>query len=74
MKKLFTVEGMSCNHCVNHVTEAVLEIEGVKEALVDLAKKELSVEFNEEKSCADDIIAAVVDAVIDAGYECSVKA
>ncbi|MGL4981434.1 MAG: heavy-metal-associated domain-containing protein [Treponemataceae bacterium] len=74
MKKLFTVDGMSCNHCVNHVTEAVLEINGVKEALVDLAKKELSVEFNDEKICADDIIAAVENAVVNAGYECSVKA
>ena len=29
MKKIMYVEGMVCNNCVSHVTEALLEIEGV---------------------------------------------
>ncbi len=31
------VEGMSCEHCVNAVTEALTRIEGVKNPKVDLA-------------------------------------
>ena len=26
MKKLISIEGMSCNHCTNHVTDALEEI------------------------------------------------
>ncbi|MBU5590402.1 cation transporter [Clostridium sp. MSJ-4] len=43
MKKIL-VEGMNCNHCVNHVTEALLEIEGVKSAKVDLDSKTALIE------------------------------
>ena len=30
MKKKISIEGMSCSHCVNHVTNALSEIDGVK--------------------------------------------
>jgi len=34
------IEGMSCEHCVNSVTKALLESRGVESALVDLKKGE----------------------------------
>lgn len=37
--KTYTVEGMSCMHCVKHVTNALLEVEGVNDAKVSLNEK-----------------------------------
>ncbi len=45
MKKKIFIEGMSCQHCVNHVTEALKEISGVKSVKVDLAGKYAEVEL-----------------------------
>ena len=39
MLKKFAVEGMTCNHCVHHVTVALSEVEGVKDVKVSLAEK-----------------------------------
>ena len=39
MLKKYTVEGMTCNHCVHHVTVALSEVEGVKDVKVSLAEK-----------------------------------
>ncbi len=36
MKVTIPVEGMSCQHCVNSVTEALARLSGVKEVKVDL--------------------------------------
>ena len=40
MEKLLKIEGMSCNHCVNHVKEALEGLDGVKEASVSLEKNQ----------------------------------
>ncbi|NVM23912.1 MAG: heavy metal translocating P-type ATPase [Desulfobacterales bacterium] len=34
------IDGMSCNHCVVAVTKALNEIDGIKDATVDLQKGE----------------------------------
>lgn len=64
MKKKLTIEGMSCRHCVNHVTEALEEISGVESVIVDLedmsAEVELGRDINEEEFRF---------ALDDAGYE-----
>jgi len=39
MIKTFKVDGMTCNHCVHHVTMALKEVEGVKDAKVSLSEK-----------------------------------
>ncbi|MDD3207048.1 MAG: heavy-metal-associated domain-containing protein [Erysipelotrichia bacterium] len=39
MKKTLRIEGMSCNHCVNHVKNALLEIEGIIDVEVNLNSK-----------------------------------
>ena len=63
MKKKILVEGMSCGHCVNHVTEALKEIGGT-EVEVSLEKKLASAEL------ADDVTDEAIKAAIeDAGYD-----
>jgi copper chaperone len=63
MKKVLSVEGMSCAHCVAHVKEALASVPGVTKAEVDLGKKQAVV----EGSSLDD--AALKSAVAEAGYE-----
>lgn len=64
MKKVITIEGMSCGHCKNAVEKAVKALVGVTVAEVDLAAKTLTVEFDENKTDVEQI-EAVID---DAGY------
>ncbi len=52
MKKTLLIEGMSCNHCVNHVKNALIDIDGVDKVEVSLEEKKAIVEgtdLNEEK-------------------------
>jgi copper chaperone len=63
MKKVLSVEGMSCAHCVNHVKNALTEVAGVENAEVDLGKKSAIV----TGGALDD--AALKAAVAEAGYE-----
>ena len=58
----YTVQGMTCDHCVLSVTEEVTEIAGVRGVDVDLASGRLVV-----RGDADD--AAIRGAVAEAGYE-----
>jgi copper chaperone CopZ len=44
MKKIMTIEGMSCGHCVMRVTKALEEIPGVSNAKVNLLDGKASVE------------------------------
>ncbi len=39
MKKKIVIEGMTCGHCVNHVKEALSELEGVTGVDVNLDTK-----------------------------------
>jgi copper chaperone len=64
MTTSYAVNGMSCGHCVNSVTEEVSAIPGVRSVEVDLAAKTVTVEWADT---ADD--AAVHAAVDEAGYE-----
>lgn len=58
------VIGMSCQHCVNHVTNALQIIPGVTNVKVDLQSGEVS--FDKPDSVTMDQIA---NAVKEAGYE-----
>jgi copper ion binding protein len=64
MKTLLAIEGMSCEHCVKHVKEALENIAGVKSAKVNLKKKSAEVNHGDEVSL-DQMKAAVTEA----GYE-----
>ncbi|KTC63090.1 copper resistance protein CopZ [Pseudomonas fluorescens ABAC62] len=47
--QVFSVEGMTCGHCVKAVTQAVLERDPSAEVKVDLAAKQVSVQSQLER-------------------------
>jgi copper chaperone CopZ len=55
-----TIGGMSCQHCVRAVREALTELPGVELAHVDVGSAELS--YDPELQSVNQIKAAVVDA------------
>ena len=57
----FTVEGMTCGHCVSSVTEEVSEVAGVTDVKVDLGSGLLTVQGEADA-------AAIKAAVEEAGY------
>ncbi|HWM09424.1 MAG TPA: heavy-metal-associated domain-containing protein [Solirubrobacteraceae bacterium] len=59
----YSVNGMSCSHCVLSVREEVAEVPGVSAVDVDLASGHMTVSG---RPFSDDAIRA---AVADAGYE-----
>jgi copper ion binding protein len=64
MKKLMMIEGMSCGHCVNHVKNALEEIDGVVDVVVDLQGKNALVELSKDVDSE-----ALKGAVTEAGYD-----
>ncbi|MGI6122959.1 MAG: heavy-metal-associated domain-containing protein [Acetivibrionales bacterium] len=64
MTKKILIEGMSCQHCVNHVKNALEELEGIKSAKVSLENKSAEIELNHDVD--DEKIKAAIDEV---GYE-----
>jgi copper chaperone len=62
--KTFTVEGMTCGHCVNSVTEEVSELAGITSVEVVLEGGQVTV--HSDTDIDDDAVAA---AVIAAGYK-----
>lgn len=50
MTKKLLIEGMTCEHCVRHVEEALKELEGVTSAKANLKEKNALVELNQDIS------------------------
>jgi copper chaperone len=63
MKKRLNIEGMTCNHCVMHVKNALSEVQGVKSVEVNLQGRFAVVEF---EGAHDEALKAAVE---DAGYD-----
>ncbi|MFZ2576605.1 MAG: cation transporter [Lactococcus hircilactis] len=63
-KETLKIEGMSCENCVHHVTEALKSVAGVKSAKVSLKKNEAVVKYDDETS-----VDAMRAAVAQAGYK-----
>ena len=60
--RTYTVDGMTCDHCVKAITSEVTQLAGVDAVAVDLASKTVRVS-------GDDVDDAAVAAAIDeAGY------
>lgn len=59
----WTVQGMTCGHCVNAVTEEISAIPGVSDVAVDLATGLVTVTADADPSA--DAVAVAVD---EAGY------
>lgn len=71
MANTLRVNGMNCQHCKNAVETAVKAIPGIKDAKVDLDKKELQYEQADAgKPVAQEVIVGVIE---DLGYEPVVK-
>ena len=64
-KKVLKVEGMSCEHCVKAVTEALSALAGLTGVTVDL--KEGTASFSYDSSSVP--LAAIKAAIADEGYE-----
>ncbi len=64
MTKKILIEGMSCQHCVNHVKNALEELDGIKSVKVSLENKSAEIELNHNVD--DETIKAAID---EAGYE-----
>jgi len=62
-KKIF-IEGMSCQHCVNHVKNALEELDGIKSAKVSLENKWAEIELSQDVANEK-----IKEAIEDAGYE-----
>ncbi|MDR0300309.1 MAG: cation transporter [Streptococcaceae bacterium] len=59
----YKIEGMTCDHCVHHVTQALETVEGVSSAKVSLKKEEAVVKAEEGVS-----VETLKAAVAEAGY------
>ena len=59
------VEGMTCQHCVETITDALNNITGLNTVNVDLVKKEVRVKFNENETELNKIS----DKIIEVGFE-----
>ena len=59
------VEGMTCQHCVQTITDALNKIIGLNTVNVDLAKKEVSVKFNDNETK----LKKICDKIIEVGFE-----
>src|SRR5688572_72059 len=63
------VRGMTCSNCVQHVREAIQDVEGVRQATVSLDGGRATVKWNQNASPDPE---AVVRAVKQAGYTAKV--
>ena len=61
MKQVFSVEGMSCKHCVKAVTQAVQKLDPQAQVQVDLPAKAVVIESLEARE-------ALAKAIADEGY------
>lgn len=64
----YSVEGMTCQHCVHHVTVALSKVKGVNDVKVSLAEKTALV--NTDDSVSFEVLKAAVE---DAGYQLAEK-
>ncbi len=60
-KVVMNVLGMSCSHCENAVKKAVSTLPGVLKVDVDLAAKQVTVEYQAGNSTVADFKAAIED-------------
>lgn len=60
-QKSVKVEGMTCQHCVQTITEALKKIQGLDSVAVDLDKKEVDVKFDENETSLQEITGKIVE-------------
>jgi copper chaperone len=65
MQKVLKVEGMTCQHCVQTVTETVGKIKGVEQVDISLEQKEVTIDFDELQTQTE----AISTRIVEAGFE-----
>jgi len=65
VNKTLRIQGMTCDHCVKHVTQALQAVPGVKQAKVSLEPALAQVEFDAGQAS----LSQLQEAVSEAGYE-----
>ena len=58
---VFKVDGMSCEHCVRAVNNAVTGIAGTANVSVDLKAGTVSFDFDSDKAALDAVAAAITE-------------
>lgn len=61
MQHVFTVDGMSCGHCVKAITQAIRALDPQAQVRVDLNERRVEVESDRSR-------VALADAIRDEGY------
>ena len=57
--QVIQVEGMTCGHCVETVTQAVQSLKGIQKVTVDLDKKQVTLDYDEQKITLESISAKI---------------
>ena len=65
IQRILKVDGMTCKHCVETVSETVTKMEGVENVYVNLEQENVRVEYDESKTQLEDISVQI----IKAGFE-----
>jgi len=47
--QVIQVDGMTCGHCVETVTQAVQSLQGIQKVTVDLDKNQVTLDYDEQK-------------------------
>ena len=59
------VEGMTCDHCVQTIKEAVSNLAGISRVEVDLENKQVAVEYDKALVKLD----SITDKIVEIGFE-----
>ncbi|AYW48214.1 copper-binding protein [Tetragenococcus osmophilus] len=61
MKQKFSIEGMSCDHCVARIEKAVNELPGIQKVNVHLKRKNGVVKFDDTQVDSNQIVGKISD-------------
>ena len=65
MKEVLNVDGITCEHCVKTIKEAIVNVVGIFSVQVNIEKKQVIIEFDEKQAKPEDLI----DKITEAGFE-----
>ena len=63
--RTLNVEGMTCDHCVQTIKEAVNNLVGISRVEVDLENKQVAVEYDKALVKLD----SITDKIVEIGFE-----
>ena len=63
--QMLNVEGMTCDHCVQTIKEAVNNLVGISRVEVDLENKQVAVEYDKALVKLD----SITDKIVEIGFE-----